>query len=976
MLALALQKLISKGWLTSCLCCGLIAAVALVTSIPIYTEGALQRVLRQDMIDYREKRNSYPGGFVITKNFTTARNSVDLFKDLPDYETEIERRLLDGIPLPLLVSTSRLDLKSIFVSDGRIEGKSIRPRTTRISSLPGIERHVVLVAGEFPSPHKTDETYEVMIHEEAMEKMDFLLGKTYEILDMQFEPVFSVRVSGVFRINPASQAFWHSNLQNLDNAFFISPSQFTTIVSSELSQWAVDAKWYYGFDVSMIDTAECESLKKKLVSQAEFFSTIEAFTKIPLLNIIDVYLVKRENLTTLLLFMIVPALIIAEYFVFMLVELIMESEANDIALLQSRGSRRGQIVALYYLMFSLPSLVALLIGPFAGRGAARIIGAADGFLKFGNTEGFASTINLRIWLYAVAAVIICFATILIPIIRSSGTTIVLHKAKVARPGRRWIWRGLVPAGVLISVAMYALYSYRMRQQILMITSVQGIELPMDPLYFIAVSFFIFGSGMLCLRALPVSVLLLFRFTGRMLPTVLYTSLLQVGRSFNRERYAFMFLVLTVAGGIFYSNAARTLNLSTEHRIRYENGADVRLIPRTSPIRRNQSTGIVATPTRTDGPLGEDQGGAQLSADFIKFIAAKNKLFDIYPSLRNIRSIRASGTRRISDYEMVDGVESATMIAKIPEAVLVAPTGRREDIAIIAVEPARFANASWYRNDLNEYTLLSYLEALARYPDHVFASPGILERYDNHLQKPFSIHVPGSSFFDVYVLDEIRFWPALNPAELFTDDREFIICNLNYLDAMVPLTQTEVWLERDMSVDNIDFYSSLLRNGFDFIEIGDAGEEIYKRAVAPQFAGFNGTLSLSFIATVAASLLGFVACWVVSLHERQLQFGIFRSLGMPVRSVVGILISEQFFVSGSAILSGTAIGSLVSRLFLPLLGLTAGASEQVPTVQIGAFESDYYLVISIVGIMLVLAFIYLGAFVSKMKIHQALKLGEE
>ena len=169
---------------------------------------------------------------------------------------------------------------------------------------------------------------------------------------------------------------------------------------------------------------------------------------------------------------------------------------------------------------------------------------------------------------------------------------------------------------------------------------------------------------------------------------------------------------------------------------------------------------------------------------------------------------------------------------------------------------------------------------------------------------------------------------------------------------------------------------MLRNGFDFVELDDAETEIRTETSTPQFVGFNGTLSLSFIATVAVGLLGFVSCWIVSLHERQLQIGIFRSLGMPSRSVVSALVWEQVFVSGSAMVTGSVIGSTVSRLFLPLLGIAASAGDQVPPLQIGAYKSDYYLIIGIVSFMLLLAFAFLGFFVSKMKIHQALKLGEE
>ncbi len=976
MLILAYRKLVRNGWLTLCLCGGLIVAVALVTSIPMYTEGALQRVLRQDSIDYRNDRNRYPGGFIVTSNVNSAHDSLEAFKQLPVYESEIERRLLADIPLPLVASTSRLDLKSMFVSDPRRENENIYLQIAKVSALPGIEQHIELIAGRPASDLVRDGVYEVVVHEEAMKEMNFLLGNTYEILDLQLNEVCRVLVRGVFRLDTSSRAFWNNNQGNLDNTFFIRSDQFMDILSPQVSSWAVDATWYFGFDTSRIATSECELLKKNLEKQSGFLASFGASAEIPLVNIIEGYLEKRGNLTTLLMFLITPVFIIAAYFLFMLVELIMESEANDIALLKSRGSPSGQIGILYFIMFSIPGLLAFVTGPFVGWGIAHILGAADGFLQFRNTDGFSSPINPRIWLFASIAVLLCFATILLPIVRSSRTTIVLHKGKIGRSSRSWMWRGLVPASGLVLVALYALYSYRMRQQILVITSVQGIDLPLDPLYFVAASLFIFGTGMIVLRLLPLTISLLFRLFSKVLPVVLYTSLIQVGRSFTRERYAFMFLLLTVASGIFYSSAARSLNLSTEHRILYENGSDIRLVPISRTSSGGSGTARSDTPTNAGDGFSAAAQGPSSDSSFIKFMNQKRRLSQIYPSLAEVRSLGGGGSRDIDDYERIEGVESATLVARVPEAVLVAPNGRREDITVLGIDPESFGKTSWYRSDLNQYTLTSYLQALARYPDHVFVSSSILDRYQYDLRKPFSVQISGAGSFNVYVLDSLSFWPSMNPFILNADERGLVICSLQYLDAMMLLEKTEVWLRRDQRVDDIAFYTSLLENGFDFTELDDSGEEIRTVTTAPQFAGFNGALTLSYIVTVAISLLGFVVCWVVSLHERQLQFGVFRSLGMTSRSVVGILFWEQLLISGSAIIAGCAIGSLVSQLFLPILGITASASDQVPPLQIGAYKSDYYTIVSIVVVMLLFAFIFLGLFVSRMKVHQALKLGED
>ena len=56
--------------------------------------------------------------------------------------------------------------------------------------------------------------------------------------------------------------------------------------------------------------------------------------------------------------------------------------------------------------------------------------------------------------------------------------------------------------------------------------------------------------------------------------------------------------------------------------------------------------------------------------------------------------------------------------------------------------------------------------------------------------------------------------------------------------------------------------------------------------------------------------------------------------------------------------------MAMNLFLPPLGLAASAGKQIPPLQIGAYKSDYYIIVSIVVCMLVLAFTYPAVYISK------------
>ena len=141
-------------------------------------------------------------------------------------------------------------------------------------------------------------------------------------------------------------------------------------------------------------------------------------------------------------------------------------------------------------------------------------------------------------------------------------------------------------------------------------------------------------------------------------------------------------------------------------------------------------------------------------------------------------------------------------------------------------------------------------------------------------------------------------------------------------------------------------------------------------------GTNGTLTLSFIITMTITLIGFLIYWIFNIRNRTLQFGILRAMGLSKRNLIGMIIWEQVLISGVAILVGILIGTLASNLFVPLLQVVYSAAEQVPPFKVVAYAGDYFRIFAILGVMLVAGSVVLGYIISKIKMDQALKLGED
>jgi len=88
------------------------------------------------------------------------------------------------------------------------------------------------------------------------------------------------------------------------------------------------------------------------------------------------------------------------------------------------------------------------------------------------------------------------------------------------------------------------------------------------------------------------------------------------------------------------------------------------------------------------------------------------------------------------------------------------------------------------------------------------------------------------------------------------------------------------------------------------------------------------------------------------------------------------LSEQALIAVVAIALGVGVGQLASWLFVPLIQMSYLASEQLIPLQIVIQPGDYARLFIVIGLMLAIGVTALGVLISKIKIAQALKLGED
>jgi len=100
------------------------------------------------------------------------------------------------------------------------------------------------------------------------------------------------------------------------------------------------------------------------------------------------------------------------------------------------------------------------------------------------------------------------------------------------------------------------------------------------------------------------------------------------------------------------------------------------------------------------------------------------------------------------------------------------------------------------------------------------------------------------------------------------------------------------------------------------------------------------------------------------------------MGMSMREIITMLLCEQVFISGTSIATGAVVGWLTSGLYMPLIQMAYATYDSALPLKVICEQNDMTRLLTIVGAVILVCMLILGWLISRMKIAQALKLGED
>jgi len=953
MLRMVLKKMFRNRWLVACLLAGSIVAVALVSSIPVYTQATLQRLLTRDLERFQQQMNMFPGRYTLGTGFGGI--APDAATGFPAYDAMVRRRLIPSLGLAALASTNQITVDYLHALPAVRREQEPAKRFVKLEALEGAADHLGIEQGRLfgappPGTRLDAGEIEVVVTRQALVKHDLRVGEAYTVTDLQgaLPAPITVRVVGTFGVRDPSDPWWFLTLRNYDDTLLADYAFLRAAVADPPTALLTGSWWSYALDYHAITVSSLARVLGELERQIPVLDISQVSYDLPMLDILREYHDRERQIVSVLWFLQCPVLLMLAFYVYMVSLLIVDAEGSEIAVLKSRGARARQIFTAYLVEGVLQAAVALAAGPPLGLLVCRGVGAANGFLQFVQRAGLRVELNGSAYLYGALCAALMMGAMLVPAMLASRTTIVLHKQRRARLERPPSWKRLFLDVILVALAGYGYYGYRTQRLLLVVSGMKPSTLPMDPLLFLISTLFIIGVGLLFLRFYPLAVRALFRVGRRAWPPGLYATLSGVGRSGGREQFLMLFLIMTLAVGILNAKAARTINRNVEDTIAYTRGADLTLQEEwPSNLFKVDPGQLAFAVTVPRGDVMPDSGRAveYHEPDFSRFAT-------------------------------LPGIEHATKVFRRKESLANAG-GESVPATLVGILPAEFAGVAAFPTGLLPHHPNEYMNLLLRRVDALLVSQSFADEHKVKLGDSLAVTWTGGGYMSGVVAGFVPWWPTYNPRTNEPgESRNLVVTNLSHVQLSVGVQPYEVWMKKAPGASSEEIYNRIADLKIQVVSFSDAGQALLAAKSDAVLQGTNGALTMGFMVTMIVSTIGFLIYWIISIQGRVLQFGVFRAMGLSRASVLGMIACEQVLVSLVAIFAGIMIGGAAGDLFVPLLDLTRAAAQQVPPFRVVADRGDYVKLYAVVGGMLAVGLSVLALRISRIRMAQAIKLGEE
>lgn len=984
MFGFVINKLKNRKWLNLCLLMGVALFIALFVCHPMFEKGAGNQILDRLFTDHATQQNEFPAQMSREGTYAVAdySDSQSVLDKLSGYE----KKWTEYVDIDK-VSSQQL----ITLSGGRADTEfgGINNYFT-IGYLPELSEYAEVVKSEadkkltdINDEQNLDKTqadkentstdtgiFECSISEKTMDHYGLVAGeKIYlHVPDGSGKKEIPFVISQICREKDINDPYWAKTLSDMGDVIFVSQDVF-----DEMMQYYSEDNISYS-DFLMLDYRQINTENASLYDgYMEQFKDADKLYNDNIRDILDGFFTQQKTIKLMLWALELPCLVLLILFIRMISAQILSLEENDILVLRSRGATKLQVFILYLQQSGIIAFAGCVLGIVLGYIMCRAAASTDGFLRFTAKDIGTYKFVWQMLVYAVAAAVIMVLFITVPVWKKSKDAI-SERSRERISKKKPLWEKCFIDVILLALSAYLLYNYNKQKSTLAISVLENRSI--DPVMILDNSLFIFAAALLCVRLTGLIILLVDRLFKKHFSPAMYASFLQLKRTRYNQGFLAVFLIMTVAGGIFDANMARTMNSNMEQRIVYNVGCDA--IYNEDFRLRIQKNKDGSVNWMYDEP------------DFGKYESLKNEGI-------------CDGVTRVLEDERVD---------------ISAGSGSVSDAYLMAINTKEFGETaklqSDQNDDINDVHWFNYLNELAKEPDGVIIS--------SNLAKDLGLKVGDSLNYSRYVpeaVDEdqiyasenvkvcaiVKGFPGYERYTYETDadknvteqEKYLIVANYATVVEKFGMTPYSVWmnLSKGKTVDDIVGYlggensenSDSTADNLTDTQSEKVQSEIYRNITSAQqlidenknsatVQITNGMFTLSFILSLIVCSVGFLLYWVMTLKQRELQFGIYRAMGMRMREVKAMLLNEQIFLSFLPLLVGAGIGITATAMFVRLISIIYLPQKHNIGVNVYIYPSDMLELTGVLFVAVAVCYVVISRLLKSMKIAQALRLGED
>jgi putative ABC transport system permease protein len=950
---IAIKRLISQRGLILAATLGLATAISLTLSIPLYADAIYYQIFEREvtgsdggnLITQRPPFSfvfHYNGGWYGNKQWEDAKLIDEFF---------VERAgSLLGLPQQHAVRYFRTEPYAVFpLGENNFEDENKRLALSSFGFMSGIEDHITILEGNFPSVSTNGDPVDVMIGEEFAVELGIQVGESYQAY-IQDETALGaitstqipVRIAGIWKPDDPTNDYWIFNPANLTNSFLLPEGSFAGQISNILPDEIYSVIWYLVMDGSDVHSSDARSLLNRISNVEREINNLLPNTNLsdsPQDALIE-YQKSSSTLTILLYAFAVPIIGLILAFISLVAGLSVERQRNEIAVLRSRGATTMQIFGIAILQSLILGIIALAISSPVALLIARIIGNTRSFLDFSAGS------DLRVGLTAATlqtgwiAVALALIAQVVPTLTAAKHTIVSYKLEQARLLRTPWWQRAYLDLFLFIPAAYGTYLLREQGSLVVMEANSTGDPFQNPLLFIVPALGIFALTLFILRLIPPFM----RVIAWIISHTKNVGLLLAARHLSRTPSSYstplILLVLTLSLSAFTASLAKTLDTHLFDQKYYQYGADLGFYD------------LGETPNQSSNPYALGESDTDSDSD-------------------------DSGPRwlflPVYEYLKIPGVDTVARVGRYDADVSIG--GGNLEGELIGVDRIDFTRVSYWRDDFASTSLGALMNALAVQTDGVLVPAEFMQEHNLREGDTVRLRVTTYGFqFEIplVIVGNFNYFPSWYPSRgpLFVGNLDTIF---EQAGSQIPYS---VWLNVEPGVDLLNLENQGLTDlNARVIRWNAPSIEIEEEQGRPERQGLFGLLSIGFGAAAVLTVFGFLLYALFSFRRRFIELGVLRASGLSSTQMTSFLAWELIFlivIGGGA---GTALGAFVSNIFIPYLQIGGEDASRIPPYVVEIAWPAVFQIYALFALLFFVTLIILVILLRRMRIFEAIKLGE-